>query len=150
MKEPSTLQCLQLPSAPFLQFTLLWSCGLADEVPGQALTYCHVLHRFRPRTCPLAHRDILCFEEKPSQNGCNFFLKAGCSTLCSTSFQCSTFSVHFHSHYHFCFQNVFTSVLTFEHCYTLTNALMSDLDSDLGKSYFNMPILTERHGRDRE
>ena len=35
-------------------------------------------------------------------------------------------------------------------CYTLTNALMSDLDSDLGKSYFNMQILTERHGRDRE
>lgn len=35
-------------------------------------------------------------------------------------------------------------------CYTLTNALMSDLDSELGKSYFNMQILTERHGRDRE
>lgn len=35
-------------------------------------------------------------------------------------------------------------------CYTLTNALMSDLDSDLGKSYFTMQILTERHGRDRE
>ena len=66
MKEPSTLQ-----------FTL-WSCGLADEVPEQALTYCHILHQFRPCTCPLAHRDILRFEEKPSQNGGVRFLFESC------------------------------------------------------------------------